>query len=183
MEMNMTNLLWFFAVILLAGGNGLGGLFGGGRPPMGPPPATQMDLNQAINNQTLQNQLNTLAVETANNNYETAQLLNQQSNLMQQQNNTNLINVIQGFNSVTQQLQNQTNMLAQSINQLGYQMDQCCCSIKTQMLQDRLTDKTAEAVALQNKLDNRDQTQTILGSLGRFVAWAGSGSQAATGAA
>lgn len=41
MEMNMTNLLWFFAVILLAGGNGLGGLFGGGRPPMGPPPATQ----------------------------------------------------------------------------------------------------------------------------------------------
>jgi hypothetical protein len=181
MEMNMTNLLWFFAVILLAGGNGFGGLFGG--RPMGPPPATQEDLTSAINNQTLQNQLSSLAVETANNNYETAQLLNQQSNLMQQQNNTNLINVIQGFNSVTQQLQNQTNMLAQSINQLGYQMDQCCCSIKTQMLQDRLTDKTAEAVALQNKLDNRDQTQTILGSLGRFVAWAGSGSQAATGAA
>lgn len=181
MEMNLTNLLWFFAVILLAGGNGLGGLFGGGRP-VGPPPATQADVNAAINNQTLQNQLNTLAVETANNNYETAQLLNQQSNLMQQQNNTNLINVIQGFNSVTQQLQNQTNMLAQSINQLGYQVDQCCCSIKTQMLQDRLTDKTAEAVALQNKLDNRDQTQTILNSLGRFVAWAGSGSQAAASA-
>ena len=180
MEMNMTNLLWFFAVILLAGGNGFGGLFGG--RPMGPPPATQADVNAAINNQTLQNQLNSLAVETANNNYETAQLLNQQSNLMQQQNNTNLINVIQGFNSVTQQLQNQTNMLAQSINQLGYQVDQCCCSIKTQMLQDRLADKTAEAVALQNKLDNRDQTQTILNSLGRFVAWAGSGSQAAAAA-
>jgi hypothetical protein len=178
MEMNMSNLLWFFAIILLAGGNSFGGLFGG--RPMGPPPATQEDLAAAINNQTLQNQLSSLAVETANNNYETAQLLNQQSNLMQQQNNTNLINVIQGFNAVTQQIQGQTNQLAQAISQLGFQLDNCCCSIKTQMLQDRLTDKTAEAVALQNKLDNRDQTQTILGSLGRFVAWAGSGSQAAT---
>lgn len=177
MEMNMSNLLWFFAIILLAGGNSFGGLFGG--RPMGPPPATQEDLTAAINNQTLQNQLSSLAVETANNNYETAQLLNQQSNLMQQQNNTNLINVIQGFNAVTQQIQGQTNQLAQAISQLGFQLDNCCCSIKTQMLQDRLTDKTAEAVALQNKLDNRDQTQTILGSLGRFVAWAGSGSQAA----
>lgn len=174
----MTNLLWFFAVILLAGGNGLGGLFGG-RAPMGPPPVTQADLNAAINNQTLQNELNSLAVSTANNNYETALLLNQQSNAMQAQNNTNLINVIQGFNAVTQQLQNQTNQLGMQISQLGYQMDNCCCSIKTQMLQDRLADKTAETVALQNKLDNRDQTQTILNNLGRFVAWAGSGSQAA----
>ncbi len=53
-------------------------------------------------------------------------------------------------------------------------MSSCCCEIKTQMLQDRLADKTAEAVALQNKLDNAQQTQTILGSLGRLVAWAGS---------
>ena len=173
----MSNLLWFFAIILLAGGNGFGGFFGN-RGPMGPPPATQQDLNAAINNQTLQNQLNTLAVETANNNYETAQLLNQQNSQMMQQNNTNLINVVQGFNAVTQQMQNQTAQLSQAINQLGYQLDNCCCSIKTQMLQDRLADKTAEALALQNKLDNRDQTQTILGQLGRFVAWAGSGSQA-----
>ena len=177
MEMNGTNLLWFFALILLASGNGFGGLFGG--RPIGPAPATQEDLTNAINNQTLQNQLSTLAVETANNNYETAQLISAQTNAMQQQNNTNLINVIQGFNAVTQQMQNQTNQLAQSISQLGYQLDNCCCSIKTQMLQDRLADKTAEAVALQNKLDNRDQTQTILSNLGRFVAWAGSGSQSA----
>lgn len=177
MEMNGTNLLWFLAIILLAGGNGFGGLFGG--RPMGPAPATQENLTDAINNQTLQNQLSNLAVETANNNYETARLISQQTAEMQQQNNTNLINVIQGFNSVTQQMQNQTAQLAQSINQLGYQLDSCCCSIKTQMLQDRLADKTAEALALQNKLDNRDQTQTILGNLGRFVAWAGSGSQSA----
>ena len=180
MEMNMTNLLWFFAVILLAGGNGFNGLFGG--RPMGPPPATESDVNAAINNQTLQNQLANLGVETANNNYQTALLLNQQSNLMTQQNNANQINAIQGFNAVVQQLQGQTSQLGSKIDNLGYQMEQCCCSIKTQMLQDRLADKTAEAVALQNKLDNRDQTQTILSNLGRFVAWAGSGSPA-TGAA
>ena len=180
MEMNMTNLLWFFAVILLAGGNGFGGLFGG--RPMGPPPATQGDLNAAINNQTLQDQLNRLGIETANNNYETALLLNQQTSGLQQQNNTNLINIIQGFNAVTAQMQAQNAQLAQAISQLGYQMDSCCCDIKTQMLQDRLTDKTAEVVALQNKLDNRDQTQTILGNLGRFVAWAGSGTATTTSA-
>lgn len=171
MEMSMTNLLWFFAVILLAGGNGLGGIFGG-RPPMGPPPATQTDLNNAINNQTLQNELNALGISTANNNYEIARLISEQ-------NNTNLVNAIQGFNSVTQQLQNQTNVINQNIQALGYQMSSCCCDLKTQMLQDRLADKTALALALQNKLDNRDQTQTILNNLGRFVAWAGSGAPAA----
>ena len=168
MEMNMTNLLWFFAFIFLAGGNGFGGLFGNGGA----------GVQAAIDNQSVQQQLNQIALSSANNNYETALLLNQQSNMLQQQNSTNQINVIQGFNSVVQQLQNQTNSLAQQITQLGYQMDQCCCGIKTQMLQDRLTDKTAEAVALQNKLDNRDQTQTILSNLGRFVTWAGSGTPA-----
>lgn len=161
MEMNMTNLLWFFAFIFLAGGNGFGGLFGG--RPMGPEPVTQSQLNDAINNQTLLSQLG------------------QQNDLMLQTNNTNQINMIQGFNSVVQQLQSQTSQLSQQVSQLGYHMDSCCCEIKTQMLQDRLADKTAENVKLQNQIDNRDQTQTILGNLGRFVAWAGTGAPAATG--
>lgn len=147
MEMNSANLLWFLAFIVLAGGNGFGGLFGG--RPMGPAPVTQSELNDAINNQTL---LTTL---------------NQQNDLFLQTNNTNQINLIQGFNALQQQ-----------ISQLGYQLDNCCCSIKTQMLTDRLADKTAENVKLQNQIDNRDQTQTILGQLGRFVTWAGSGTPA-----
>lgn len=178
MEMNMTNLLWFFAFIFLAGGNGFGGLFGG--RPMGPPPATQEDINNAVNNQTVQNMLNGLSVETANNNYQTALLLNQQSNLLQQQNNTNQINVIQGFNSIVQQMQSNTAQITQQISQLGYQMDSCCCKIQTQMLQQQLDQARANEVRLQGQLDNRDQTQTILNNLGRFVAWAGSGSQAVT---
>lgn len=165
----MTNLLWFFAFIFLAGGNGFGGLFGNNRVPMGPPPASQQDLTMGLNNQSMMSELNALGLATANNNYETARLIQDQTMLMQNQNNTNLINIIQGFNQVNSK-----------IDALGYQMQQCCCEIKTQMLQDRLADKTAEALALQTKLDNRDQTQTILNNLGRFVAWAGSGSQAAT---
>lgn len=168
MEMNMTNLLWFFAFIFLAGGNGFGGLFGNNRVPAGPPPASQMDLTMGLNNQSIMNELNALGLATQNNNYETARLISDQNLFLQGQNNANQINVIQGFNQI-----------ASKIDALGAKMESCCCEIKTQMLQDRLADKTAEAIALQNKLDNRDQTQTILNNLGRFVAWAGSGSQSA----
>ena len=85
-----------------------------------------------------------------------------------QQNNTNLINAIQGFNSLQQQ-----------ISALSAHLDTCCCEIKTQMLQDKLDDANAKIVAQQNEISNAQQTQTILNTLGRFVAWAGSGSQAA----
>ena len=169
MEMNMTNLLWFFAFIFLAGGNGFGGLFGNNRVMAGPPPATQAELTAGLNNQSIMNELNALGLATQNNNYETARLISDQNLLMQSQNNTNQINVIQGFNQI-----------ASKIDGLSAQLASCCCEIKTQMLQDRLADKTAEAVALQNKLDNRDQTQNILNALGRFVAWTPSGTQAAS---
>jgi hypothetical protein len=180
MDMNNSNLLWFFAFLFLAGGGN--GFFGNRNVPMGPAPATQMDVNEAVNNQTIQQQLNALGIATSNNNFETAKMFQDQNLLMQSQNNTSLINMIQGFNSLVQQGQAQTAQLSQKIDQLGFKMETCCCEIKTQMLQDRLADKTAEALALQNKLDNANQTQTILGNLGRFVAWTGSGSQGGTAA-
>ena len=176
MDMNNGNLLWFFAFLFLMGGGN--GFFGNRGPiPMGPQPASQQDVNEAVNNQTIQAQLGNLGIATANNNYETAKMFQDQNLLMQSQNNTSLINMIQGFNSLVQQGQAQTAQLSQKIDQLGFKMETCCCEIKTQMLQDRLADKTAEALALQNKLDNANQTQTILGNLGRFVAWTGTGTQ------
>ena len=169
MELNSTNLLWFLAFVFLMGGNGFGGFFGNNRVPMGPPPATQAELTAGLNNQSIMNELNALGLATQNNNYETARLISDQNLLMQTQNSTNQINVIQGFNQI-----------ASKIDGLSAQISSCCCEIKTQMLQDRLADKTAEAVALQNKLDNRDQTANILNALGRFVAWTPSGTQAST---
>ena len=182
MEMNDSNLLWFFAILFLAGGGN--GFFGGNRAPvpMGPPPATQSDVNEAVNNQSIQQQLNALGIATANNNFEMAKQFMDQNLSMQSQNNTNLINIIQGFNSLVQQGQAQTAQLSQKIDQLGFKMETCCCEIKTQMLQNRLDDANAKIVQQQNEISNYQQTQTILNQLGRFVAWAGSGSQAAASA-
>ena len=155
---------WIFALLILAGGGGFG--FGGNNGNY----VTQADLTNQLNAQSTQNQLQQLAVETANNNYETAQLINNQTNQMLQQNNTNLINAIQGFNQVNQK-----------IDQLGFHLDQCCCEIKTQMLQNRLDDAQAALVAAQGNISNANQSQYILSQLGRFVAWTPSGTQASTG--
>lgn len=158
MEMSSTNLLWFLAFVFLAGGNGFGGLFGG-RAPMGPPPASQMDLTMGLNNQSIMNELNALGLATANNNYETARLISDQNLLMATQNNTNQINVIQGFNQISSK-----------IDALSAQIASCCCEIKTQMLQDRLADAQAKIVAQQAEISNNAQTQTLLAQMGKWVA-------------
>ena len=54
------------------------------------------------------------------------------------------------------------------------------CSIKTQMLQDRLDDTRSALNAAENTISNANQSQYLLGQLGRFVAWTPSGTQAAT---
>ena len=166
-------LFWIFALLILAGGGGFG--FGGGNGNY----VTQADLTNQLNAQSTQNQLQQLAVETANNNYETALLINNQTNQMLQQNNTNLINAIQGFNQVNQNMIAGFNAVGQQLNQIGYHLDQCCCEIKTQMLQNRLDDANAALVAAQNNISNYNQSQYILSQLGRFVAWTPSGTQTA----
>lgn len=155
---------WVFALLLLGNG-GFG--FNGNRGDY----VTSAELSAQLGNQQLQNSTQQILLSSANNNYETAQLINAQTNALMQQNNTNLINAIQGFNSLQQQIAN-----------LSAHLDMCCCDIKTQQLQNRLEDANAKNVALQNEVSNAQQTQTILNTLGRFVAWAGSGSQAAAAA-
>lgn len=71
---------WVFALlILMYGGNGFGGFggFGGGRDPMPFPNnyVTQAELTSGLNNQTVQSQLQQIALSSANNNYETARLI------------------------------------------------------------------------------------------------------------
>ena len=152
---------WVFALLLLGNG-GFG--FGGNRDAV-----TSAELSAQLGNQQLQNSTQQILLSSANNNYETAQLVNAQTNALMQQNNTNLINAIQGFNSLQQQ-----------ISALSAHLDTCCCDIKTQMLQDKLDEANAKIVSQQNEISNAQQTQTILNTLGRFVAWAGSGSQTAS---
>ncbi len=164
---------WVFALLLLAGG-GFGG-WGNNNDYV-----TSAELQAGLANQSTQNGLQSLMVETANNNYETAQLINQQTNAMLQQNNTNLINAIQGFNTVNQNIQNQTNVLGSQLMQLSAQLNECCCSIKTQMLENRLDDTQRQLAVAQDNISNYNQSQYLLGQLGRFVAWTPSGTQATT---
>lgn len=140
---------------------------------------TNADLNASQNAQTAQLQLQGLSDQLAQNKFDLAQVVNGQTSELIAQNNTNLINAIQGFNNLGMQLTNQTNVLSQQLMSLDAKMSSCCCEIKTQMLQDKLEAANARNVTLQNQLSNAEQTQTILNTMGRWIAWAGSGAQTA----
>ena len=127
--------------------------------------ATMSDVNNAINAQTSALNQQSILLSSANNNYETARLIDQQSMLTLQQNNTNLVNAIQGFNTVNQNIA-ATN---QNIADLGYRMDKCCCEIKTMMLENRLQDTQTALQNAQNIAVNAEQSQYILSQLGSFV--------------
>lgn len=143
----------FLIIAVLFGGFGGFGFNRGGENV-----ATVDYVQGAINNQSTQEGLRDVLLSSANNNYETAQLINAQTNALQQQNYANQINVVQGFNAIQQ-----------SIAQLGFQMENCCCSIKTQMLQDKYEELENKYRTAQNDLSNAAQTQYILNALGRFV--------------
>lgn len=170
---NGSGLFWIFALLILAGG-GNGGFFGNNGNYV-----TSAELQASQNAQTNALQFQSLAGSIANSQYETARLISDQNAQMMTQNNTNLINAIQGFNSLGLQITNQTNVLGSKIDNLSAQMAQCCCEIKTQMLQDRLSDTQARLVTAQNAIDNANQSQYILGQMGRWVAWTPAGTQTA----
>lgn len=159
----------FLIIAVLFGGFGGFG-FGGGRGYPGPEPASVEYVQNVVNNQATQTGLRDILLSSANNNYETAQLINAQTNALQQQNYANQINIVQGFNAIQQ-----------SLAELGYHMDSCCCSIKTQMLQDKYDALENLYRTAQNDLSNAAQSQYILNALGRFVAYPPAAATAVTG--
>ena len=163
--------MWFLAILILLGG---GNLFGNNGNYV-----TQAEMTAGLNNQAVQSQLQQISLSSANNNYETARLIQDLSILLSNQNNTNLINAIQGFNQMNMTTMNQTNQVMQLIQALSSKVDDCCCVIKTQMLQYRLDDSERKNVVLETEKSNNLQSQYLLGQLGRFVAWAGTGAPAA----
>lgn len=165
---------WVFALLLLNNG-GFGGFGNNAAAGL----VMQSDLAASQNAQTQQLQMAGLTDQIANNKFDLAQVIHEQTDTMINQNNANQINAIQGFNNIGAQITNQTNQLSNQLMQLGAKLDSCCCEIKTQMLEDRLQEARDKNAQLENALSNANQSQYILGQLGRFVAWAGSGSQAA----
>ena len=134
----------FLIIAVLFGG---GGFFGGN------------NAQEAISNQSVQTGLRDVLLSSANNNYETAMLISNQNLLNSQQRSADQINVVQGFNQITQQIAN-----------LGYQMDQCCCSIKTQLLQDKYDETVRELAKAQSDASNAAQSAYLLSVMGKWIA-------------
>lgn len=147
-------------VVIMFGGR----LFGGGDGHV------SEIVNSAVNNQSTQNGIRDVLLSSANNNYETAQLITGQTMTMMEQNNANQINVLQGFNAMNLANANAFAEIRQGMAALGYQLQSCCCEIKTQMLQNRLDESERRNLAQDNQISNYNQTQTILAALGRWVA-------------
>jgi len=147
-------------VVLMFGGS----FAGGGRQDV------STIVNDAINAQSTQTGIRDVLLSSANNNYETAQLINSQTLAMMAQNNTNQISVLEGYNAMTLANANAFAELRQQMAALGFQMQSCCCDIKTQMLQYRLDDAERRNVVLDGQISNYNQTQTLLGTMGKWVA-------------
>lgn len=159
---------WLFAflvITVLFGGGNFG--FGGNSAAAGY--ATIADVNSLINNQSVQQSLNNALLSSQNNNYETAQLISGQNMQMMSQNNANLINAIQGFNTTNSAIANGFANVSAQIADLGYRMENCCCSIKTQMLEQRLADANAALVTSQTANAINAQSQYLLSQLGTYT--------------
>lgn len=158
---------WIFAFLIIAVIFGWGGMGGNNATMAGY--ATMADVNAAINNQSVQSQLNSALLSSANNNYETAQLISNQNMAMMNQNNSNLINAIQGFNTTNQAIALGFSNVSSQIADLGYRMDRCCCDIKTTLLENRLSDTQAALVTSQTANAINAQSQYLLSQLGSYT--------------
>ena len=147
--------MWLIVLFLfLFAGGGFG--FGGG----GGAYATKDDISAAINAQTSAMTQQQILASSANNNYETARLISDQTMAWMAQNNANQVNVIQGFNA-----------LSSKLDQLGFTLENCCCSIKTLIKDNQIADLTNQLSAANTAAVNAAQTQTLLSSMGRWVGY------------
>ena len=152
----------FLIIAVLFGGFGGFGFGGNG--------AAAVDVNAAINNQTTQQALGAILTSSQNNNYETSRLIDNQTMYLMNQQNSNLINAIQGYNSTNQALAAGFNSVNQNIANLGYKMEECCCGIKTMLLENRLQDTQIALQNEQNKAINAEQSAYLLSVMGKWVA-------------
>ena len=148
---NLGDWIGVFLIIAVLFGNG--GLFGGGKE------SVQDAVTAAINNQTTQSGLKDILLSSANNNYETAMLISNQTRDYMQSNYTNQINVVQGFNAIQQALAG-----------ISTQLGSCCCDIKSTLLQNRYEDVVRENARLLADKSNADQSAYLLSVMGKWVA-------------
>ena len=140
---------WIGVFLIVAVLFGWGNLGGGGRD----------EVQYAINNQTTQAGIRDILLSSANNNYETAMLVSNQTRDLMAQNYTNQINVVQGFNQISSALAG-----------LSTQLGACCCDIKSTLLQDKYDAAIRENARLLADKSNADQSAYLLSVMGKWVA-------------
>lgn len=160
---------WIFGLIVLLGlFGGFGGGFGGNNAAMAGF-ATTAEVQNTINSAFAQQNAQNILLSSANNNYETARLISDQNMSMMQQNNTNLLTAVNGFNAVSQNIANGFNSVNQNIANLGFKMEECCCGIKTMLLENRLQDTQIALQNAQNVAVNAEQSQYLLSQMGKWT--------------
>ena len=135
--------------------------------------ATQADITSAIQAQTSALNQQSILMSSQNNNYETARLIDSLGVSIMSQNNTNLVNAIQGFNQLSGQITNQTNVLGSKLDALGFQLENCCCSIKTLIKDNQIADLTNQLNQANNQAVNSAQSLYLLSQLGKYTPGAG----------
>lgn len=151
LEGNGIIILMLFFLLFGFGGNGFGF---GNRGDV----ATASQVYDATNNQSVFNGLAGIKEAVNCGTYENARLID-----------TVNYNGMQNTNSIVNAMNNGFNGVSAQLGALGYQMSQCCCDLKTQMLQDKYDSVRYQLEQANTAVANAVQTQNILGSLGRFV--------------
>ena len=161
---------WIFAFLIIAvlfGGGNFG--FGGGNNAAMAGLATTAEVQNSINSAFAAQNAQNILLSSANNNYETSQLISNQNMAMMNQNNSNMLAAINGFNNLSNSVQGGFANVSAQIADHGYKMETCCCSIKTQMLENRLQDVQAQLVISQQANALASQNQYLLSQLGTYT--------------
>lgn len=116
------------------------------------------DMQRGFDTQSVISKLDGLSSGLCDTAYENARLIEQ-----------NTVTNMQGFNQTQMGMMQGFNGVQGSINNLSHQMEQCCCNLKTQMMQDKYDTLNRDYQQALGAISNATQTQNILNSLGRYV--------------
>lgn len=116
------------------------------------------DMQRGFDTQAVISKLDGLTTGLCDTAYENARLIEQ-----------NTVTNMQGFNQTQMGMMQGFNGIQDSINNLSHQMEQCCCDLKTQMMQDKYETLNRDYQQALAAISNATQTQNILNSLGRYV--------------
>lgn len=165
LEGNGIIILILFFLIFGFGGGGYGNRGGNG--------LTQLELQNGFDTNSILRKLDGITNGICSSSYENAQLINNNTLMTMQGMNTLNQTVNDGFNGVQRDLCAGFNSVNTGITNLGYQLQQCCCDLKTMMLQDKYEAVQTQLQQAQNVIVNNNQTKYILDQLGRYYTYPG----------